>query len=354
MQIAMRIGEEISRPIRFGHHEHAVSMSIGIRIDDDESTAETLVSDADAAMYYVKKHGANGYALYDPSQRPDAAGLDRIEREIRRALADDSVEVFYQPIVNPNTNRVHGVEALVRIRDRDGAYLNASHVIDVAERTGLITALDERVLALACAQATAWRATAEHRDLTLNINRSVKDITKPGFYERIMQALADSGLEPTALTIEITETVLLDATESNLADLRALGIARHRPGDRRLRYRVRLAALPGRAADHLHQARPLVHPATARRPDRDDPGRRDHRPRRTARHQVHGRGRRDDPAARRPADLPRHPDPGLSVRPAAEHRRSAAGPHLRERPDAAGGAGRRIAGVLGLTLAAPA
>jgi diguanylate cyclase (GGDEF)-like protein/PAS domain S-box-containing protein len=221
-QIAIRITEEVGRPIHFAGHEHAVSISVGISLDNDASTAETLVSDADAAMYHVKNHGANGYALYHPSQRPDVAGLDHIEREIRRALAEDAVEVFYQPIVNPMSNRVHGVEALVRIRETTGAFLNAGQVIDVAERTGLITALDERVLALACERATVWRQLDEHRDLKLNINRSVKDITKPGFYDRIMQALADSGLDPDALTVEITETVLLDATESNLADLRAL------------------------------------------------------------------------------------------------------------------------------------
>jgi diguanylate cyclase (GGDEF)-like protein/PAS domain S-box-containing protein len=220
--IATRIGEEVGRPIWHDGHAHTVSASIGISLDRDNSTAETLLSDADVAMYYVKHHGANGHVIYHPSQRPDIARLDRIEREIRRALADDTVEVFYQPIVNPITNRVYGVEALVRIRDTTGAFLNAAHVIDVAERTGLIAALDERVLALACARAAAWRRTREHRDLKININRSVRDISKPGFYGRIMQALADSGLAAEAMTIEITETVLLDATEGNLADLRAL------------------------------------------------------------------------------------------------------------------------------------
>jgi diguanylate cyclase (GGDEF)-like protein len=221
-QVALRVTEDISQPIWFAGQEHAVSVSIGISLDHDASSAETLLSDADTAMYYVKRHGANGHAFFHPSQRPDIAAHDHIERQIRRALATDAVEVFYQPIVDPQTERVHGVEALLRVRDKFGEFLNTAQVIDVAERTGLIAALDERVLAVACAQAQTWRERPEHRDLRLNLNRSVKDITRPGFYDRIMVALADSGLDPRALTVEITETVLLDATADNLADLRAL------------------------------------------------------------------------------------------------------------------------------------
>jgi diguanylate cyclase (GGDEF)-like protein len=221
-QVAQRVAEEISQPIWFAGHEHAVSVSIGISLDQDASNAETLLSDADTAMYYVKRHGANGHAFFHPSQRPDIAAHDHIERQIRRALAHDAVEVFYQPIIDPQTERVHGVEALLRLRDKYGQFLNTAQVIDVAERTGLIGAVDERVLAIACARTQVWRQLPEHADLRLNINRSVKDITRPGFYERIMQALADSGLDPRALTVEITETVLLDATADNLADLRAL------------------------------------------------------------------------------------------------------------------------------------
>jgi diguanylate cyclase (GGDEF)-like protein/PAS domain S-box-containing protein len=221
-EVAARIARSIAVPIVVAGHDHTVSVSIGICLNTDTATAETLLSDADAAMYFVKNHGANGYAFYNPSQRPDTAGRDHIERQIRRALADDTTEVYYQPVVNPITNEVHGVEALLRIRDESGAFLDAARVIDVAERTGLIAAIDKRVLEIACAQAARWRAEPEHANLMLNINRSVKDITRPGFYERTMQAIVTSGLDPNAVTVEITETVLLDATEDNLADLRAL------------------------------------------------------------------------------------------------------------------------------------
>ncbi|MGX7679040.1 putative bifunctional diguanylate cyclase/phosphodiesterase [Jatrophihabitans sp. DSM 45814] len=221
-KVARRIAAAIAKPIHAGGIEHALSISIGICLTDDDATAESLLSDADTAMYHVKSRGANGHAFFQPFQRPDTAGRDYIERHLRRALAEDTVEVYYQPIVDPRSNALHGVEALVRIRDDDGAFLNTAQIVDVAEHTGLITALDERVLHMACMQAAAWRRTPEHADLMLDLNRSVKDITKPGFFERITDALSQSGLDPRALTLEITETVLLDANEDNLADLRAL------------------------------------------------------------------------------------------------------------------------------------
>ncbi|MCW2538390.1 MAG: sensor-containing diguanylate cyclase/phosphodiesterase [Frankiales bacterium] len=221
-RVATRIAAAIAEPMPAGGFEHRVSISIGIRISADEASAEALLADADAAMYYVKAHGANGHAFFQDSQRPDTYRRGNIERQIRRALVDDAVEAFYQPIVNPVTNALHGVEALLRIRDESGALLNTAQVIEVAEHTGLITALDERMLNLACAQAASWRQRPELSELVLKLNRSVKDITRPGFYRRIRDALADSGLDPNALTLEITETVLLDASAENLADLRAL------------------------------------------------------------------------------------------------------------------------------------
>jgi len=220
--VGARIASLIAEPIQAGGLDHTLSVSIGIRIADDNATADTLLTDADAAMYHIKAHGGNGHRFFDIAHRPDTAMHGRLERSIRRALADDSVEVYYQPIVNPMTNAVYGVEALLRLRDEAGVFLDTAQVVAVAERTGLITALDERVLQVACAQAVRWRNDPELAHLVLNVNRSARDIAKPGFYQRIDDALTESGLDPHGLTIEITETVLLDATASDLADLRDL------------------------------------------------------------------------------------------------------------------------------------
>jgi EAL domain-containing protein (putative c-di-GMP-specific phosphodiesterase class I) len=170
-------------------------------------------------MYHVKSHGANGHRAFDPSLRRDTAHHDHTERQIRRALADGTLEVHYQPIVNPVTRLVHGVEALLRIPDANGMHLNTAEVIAVAEKTGLVSAIDDRVLEIASAQVASWHRDATLGPLMLTLNRSVRDITKPGFYDRIKHVRALSGLSPQALTLEITETVLLDADRAALTDL---------------------------------------------------------------------------------------------------------------------------------------
>lgn len=224
--VSLRIAAALAEPITLGGYQHTVTASIGISLAPDAtdaSTADSLLRDADAAMYHVKSRGSNGHAFFHTSQRPDTAGRDLLEREIRRALAEDDLAVHYQPIVDPRTASLHGVEALLRIRASEtGRFLNTAQVISVAEQTGLIAELDERVLRIACAQAALWRSEPSHAELTLKLNRSAKDITRPGFYERITDALVSTGLAAQALTIEITETVLLDANEENLATLRRL------------------------------------------------------------------------------------------------------------------------------------
>jgi len=221
-QVATRIAEAIAEPYEIDGREHRMSISIGVVIAEDLSTAESLLSDADAAMYHLKARGGNGHALFEPSHRPDSAEADYLERSIRRSLAEGDIQVHYQPIVDPRTATIHGVEALLRVRDENGRFLNAADVVRVAESTGLIGEVDAQVLRLACETTARWRQNPDLANLMLKVNRSVRDITRPGFYDRVADALASSGLDPRALTLEITETVLLDASRSNLADLRAL------------------------------------------------------------------------------------------------------------------------------------
>jgi diguanylate cyclase (GGDEF)-like protein/PAS domain S-box-containing protein len=220
--VAKRIESALAEPILIDSDTHIFTVSIGICVANEDATAETILRDADTAMYHVKNHGANGHTVFEPALRQDRLGLDHTERQIRRALTENSVELYYQPIVDPATNTFHGVEALVRIADVDGTHLNTAQVIAVAEQTELISALDDRVLQIACEQAAAWRREPEYAHLTLTLNRSAKDISKPGFYNRVNEILTKSGLDPHALTLEITETVLLDADQAALADLRRL------------------------------------------------------------------------------------------------------------------------------------
>jgi diguanylate cyclase (GGDEF)-like protein len=220
--VASRIERSLADPIKARGRECSVTASIGISLVEQDAAADDALAGADAALYAVKRHGANGHAIFDSELADRTKRDEAIERSLRRALREDLVEVHYQPIVAPGNGFVHAVEALVRIRDDDGALLDAGAVIAVAERVGLVSELDDRVLRQACDHVAAWRSQPLYGELRLSINRSAQDILRPGFYDRIAQALDSTALPATALTLEITETVLLDAAEPAMADIRRL------------------------------------------------------------------------------------------------------------------------------------
>jgi EAL domain-containing protein (putative c-di-GMP-specific phosphodiesterase class I) len=212
----------MSDPILVDNDEHTVTVSIGICVAEENSTAESLLNDADTAMYFAKSKGSNGHAVFAPELRRDTIGRDHIERQIRRAMSADAVQAHFQPIVNPLDDSLYGVEALVRITDSEGTLLDTGKVVSVAEQTGLITALDEAVFRRSARQVAAWRARPEYAQLMLTVNCSARNIAQSGFYDRVHAVLAESGLDPRALTIEVTETVLLDVADAALNDLRRL------------------------------------------------------------------------------------------------------------------------------------
>jgi diguanylate cyclase (GGDEF)-like protein/PAS domain S-box-containing protein len=223
--VALRIEQAVAEPVVADGTEHRVTASIGIRLADQGDDAAAVLRDADAAMYVAKSQGKNGHALYEPALLAQALDREGIERQIRRALQDDAIEVFFQPVVEPRSGRVRSVEALLRVPDQHGGYLNTLEAVKVAEQTGIISALDERVLRLACTQVATWRRNPAHADLGLAVNRGAAEIGRPGFYDRVAGVLATTGLDPLALTIEITETALLDIAPHTVADLRRLRAA---------------------------------------------------------------------------------------------------------------------------------
>ncbi len=140
---------------------------------------ESALAEADAAMYSVKKHGSNGFALYDSAFAARARRHDWIERNLRRALRDDAVVVHYQPIVAPGSGLLSAVEALVRISDDTGNPIDTADVIEVAETAGLVSELDDCVLRQASRQVALWRDDPLYRGLRLTINRSAQDLLRP-------------------------------------------------------------------------------------------------------------------------------------------------------------------------------
>ena len=222
VSVAARIEAALAEPVVSLGRECWVTASVGISVVGQDAASESALAEADAAMYSVKKHGANGFAVYDSAFAARARHHEWVERNLRRAMRENTVGVHYQPIVAPGSGLIGAVEALVRISDEDGKPIDAAAVVEVAESAGLISELDDRVLRQASEQVAAWRTEPLFRDLRLTINRSAQDLLRPGFHDRIVEALAATGLPAAALTLEITETVLLDADDDAMVDVRKL------------------------------------------------------------------------------------------------------------------------------------
>ncbi len=222
IMVAQRIERAMAEPILVDGTEHRVTISSGICSADQGDEAEVVLRNADVAMYLAKTNGKNCHRIFNAAMRAEALGRDNNERQIRAALASESVAAYYQPIVEPDTGRVRAVEALLRVPDGAGGNLDAMQVVRVAEQAGIIGELDERILRLACAQVAAWRRLPDHADLTVSVNRSAAEIARTGLYDRITAIVTASRLNPHALTIEITETVLLEAAPHTITDLRRL------------------------------------------------------------------------------------------------------------------------------------
>ena len=226
--IAQRMSAALARPFELGTTEQFVSASVGIAIAGARGrSAEELVGEADAAMYRAKENGRGGFELFDEVMRGRAGERLRIENDLRRALElGDELVAHYQPIVTLDGGRIIGVEALVRWNHPVRGLVSPGEFIPVAEESGAILAVGEHVLRLACAEAARWNATSD-RPLSVSVNLSPRQVTSPGIAATVASVLEETGLDAAALTLEITEGVLVtesEATAQTLVDLKALGL----------------------------------------------------------------------------------------------------------------------------------
>ena len=208
--------------------ELAASVSIGVAVSDGSHTsAEELLRDADVAMYSAKAHGKDRLEVFERAMQ--AAVYERVEmaNQLRQAVEAGEFVVHYQPIVDIATERIVGTEALVRWdRPREGL-LHPGWFIQVAEETGLILQIGDFVLAEACRQLRSWDEKLPGSRLRMAVNLSPRQIKDPQLITKVRLALASSGVDPDRLTLEITETALVEnshATLARLRELKALGI----------------------------------------------------------------------------------------------------------------------------------
>ena len=206
----------------------SITVSVGVAVSDGSHTsAEELLRDADVAMYSAKAHGKDRLEVFEPAMQ--AAVYERLElaNELRRAVEREEFIVFYQPIVEIKTQRIVGTEALVRWdHPREGLKL-PGWFIQVAEETGLIIPIGDFVLDKACRQLRQWGGRFPDTPLRMSVNLSPRQIKDPLLVERVSGALATSGIDPASLTLEITETALVEDSYTTLArlrELKALGI----------------------------------------------------------------------------------------------------------------------------------
>jgi diguanylate cyclase (GGDEF)-like protein/PAS domain S-box-containing protein len=229
-QVAERVIEDLSVPLVLGEREVWVHASIGIALSHEgaENPSELLQA-ADVAMYAAKSAGKNRHELYHPALQ--AAISVRLERtaQLQRAVDARQFVVHYQPIIDLELGEVVGVEALVRWQHPDHGLLPPDEFISLAEETGLIVPIGRFVLEEACIQAARWQQEHENaRRLKVNVNISVRHFQDEGLMEDVRAALHRSGLDPSYLVLEITESLLLHEVESVIArmlELKRLGIS---------------------------------------------------------------------------------------------------------------------------------
>ncbi|KIH81692.1 putative bifunctional diguanylate cyclase/phosphodiesterase [Pseudomonas batumici] len=219
---AEKILSAINAPREIAGHDLRVTASLGISLyPGDGEDALTLIKKAEAAMRSVKEQGANDFAFYVEDLNRRAREQQSIESGIRMALERDEFVLHYQPKLDLKSGAVVGAEALIRWRHPERGLLYPAEFVPVAEDSGLIVPLSRWVLRQVCRQGRAWQDQAPG-PLTLSVNVSAMDFRQHGFLDGIRQVLEETGMEPTRLELEITESVLMQNIEHTIETLKAI------------------------------------------------------------------------------------------------------------------------------------
>ncbi|OPX91535.1 MAG: Cyclic di-GMP phosphodiesterase Gmr [Pelotomaculum sp. PtaB.Bin013] len=226
-KVARKILQAVREPVHIDVHELYISTSIGIALyPSDGEDAESLLKNADTAMYRAKENGKNNYQLYTPAMNAKAFERLAIENGLRRALDRNEFVVHYQPKVNINTGKIIGMEALVRWEIPERGLIPPGDFIPLAEDTGLIVPIGEWVLRTACAQNKAWQ-DAGYPPLRVAVNLSARQFQLQNLVEVVSRILKETRLEPCWLELEITESVAMQNAEYTvkmLYELKDMGI----------------------------------------------------------------------------------------------------------------------------------
>ncbi|MEO0802144.1 MAG: EAL domain-containing protein [Cyanobacteria bacterium J06642_2] len=226
--VADRILQQIMHPFRIDGHEVFITASIGIVSSEiGHRRAETILRDADTAMYRAKALGKSRYVVFDESMYSGAVQRQRIESDLRRALDNREFHLAFQPIVSVDTGYLSGFEALLRWRHPERSWISPAEFVPVAEDMGLITEIGQWVLGEACRQMQTWHQQFPHHPLTISVNFTSNQIIQPNFVETVRSTIDGSGCDAGSLRIELTESALVKNMETachHLQSLRVLGV----------------------------------------------------------------------------------------------------------------------------------
>jgi len=211
-RVAERVQELLEQPFGLSGRELFVTASIGIKYSSGgDEQPEDLLRDADTAMYCAKALGKAQYQEFDSRMHSHALTLLQIESDLRRAMDREEFQVNYQPIVSLESGRICGFEALVRWSHPERGLISPSEFIPIAEETGLIIQIGRWVLKQACLQMRSWqKAFPVTRQMKISVNLSCKQFMQPTIVGQVLETLRETGLDPSSLKLEITESVVME------------------------------------------------------------------------------------------------------------------------------------------------
>lgn len=220
--VAKKLIGLFSTPFLLMGHELYITASIGIALfPSDGDTVDALLKNADAAMYHAKEQGKNNYQFYSEEMNTRVFERMALETSLHRAIRQQEFLLYYQPRVDLRTGRISGVEALVRWNHPEMGLVSPARFIPLAEETGLIVPIGEWVLRTACAQNKAWQE-AGLPPLRMAVNLSARQFRQENLIQMVADVLAETGLDPRWLELELTESLLMERAEQSVSILRSL------------------------------------------------------------------------------------------------------------------------------------
>ena len=227
-RVASRLLAKIAEPCRIDNYEVFTTASIGIIVSSHGQRApEDFLRDADAAMYRAKESGKARYEIFDREMHVRNMNLLQVETDLRHAVERNEFEVMYQPIVDLDTGRVQEFEALIRWRHPKHGLVMPKEFVEVAEETGLIIPIGQWILEESCRQTAEWQQRSP-TPLSISVNLSAKQLLHPALTSQVRDVLERSRLGPGQLKLEVTESTIMEHSDSSLgvvSDLYALGVS---------------------------------------------------------------------------------------------------------------------------------